>query len=58
MLRVDLCDILAELSASIVSVECTDCKKFLCLELLREGGSNELHRYHVMCRVGFEALFL
>ena len=58
MLRVDLCDILAEMSASIVSVECMDCKKVLCLELLGEGGSNELHRSPVLCRVGFEALCL
>jgi hypothetical protein len=45
--------ILAELSASIASAECTDCKKVLCLELLREGGSSELHRSLVMRRVGF-----
>jgi hypothetical protein len=53
VLRDDLCDILAELSASIVSVECTDCKKVLCLELLWEGGSSELHRSLVLCGVGF-----
>jgi hypothetical protein len=58
VLRANLCDILAELSASIVSVECTDCKKVLCLEILGEGGSSELRRSHVLCGVGFEALFL
>ena len=58
MLRDDLCDILAEMSASIVSVECTDCKKVLCLELLGEGGSSELCRYPVLHGVRFEALFL
>jgi hypothetical protein len=53
-----MCDILAELSASIVSVECTDCKKVLCLELLREGGSSDLRKSLVLRRVGFEALCL
>ena len=58
MLRADLRDILVELSASIVSVECMDYKKVLCLELLGEGGSSELRRSHVLCGVGFEALCL
>ena len=58
MLRDDLCDILVELSASIISVECKNCKKVLCLELLGEGGSSELRRSHVLRGVGFEALFL
>ena len=58
VLRADLCDILAELSASIVSAECTDCKKVLCLELLGEGGSSELRRSLVLRGVGFEALCL
>jgi hypothetical protein len=58
VLRVDLCDMLAELSASIVSVECIDCKKVLCLELLEEGGSSELHKSLVLHKVGFEAPFL
>jgi hypothetical protein len=58
VLRVDLCDILAEMSASSVSVECMDCKKVLCLELLGEGGSSELCRSPFMCRVGFKALCL
>jgi hypothetical protein len=53
-----MCDMLAELSASIVSAECTDCNKVLCLELLREGGSSELHKSHVLRGVGFEALCL
>jgi hypothetical protein len=58
MLRADLCDILAEQSASIVSTECMDCKKVLCLELLGEGGSSELCRSPVLRGVGFEALCL
>jgi hypothetical protein len=58
VLRVDLCDILAELSASVVSAECMDCKKVLCLELLGEGGSSKLRRSPVLCRVVFEALCL
>ena len=58
MLRVDLWGILAELSASIVSAECTDCKKVLCLELLGEGGSSELCRYPILHGIGFEALCL
>jgi hypothetical protein len=58
VLRVDLCDLLAELCANIVNVECTDCKKVLCLELLGEGGSSELHRSLVLRGVGFEALCL
>jgi hypothetical protein len=37
---------LAELSAS-------DCKKALCLNLTREGGSGEVHRSLVLCGVGF-----
>ena len=58
MLRADLCDILAELSASIVSVECTDCKNILCLEQLGEGGSSELHKSPILHGVGFEVLCL
>jgi hypothetical protein len=58
VLRVDLCDTLAELSASIVSAKCTDCKKVLFLELLEEGGSSELRRSPVLRGVGFEALCL
>ena len=53
-----MCDILAELSASIVSVECMDCKKVLYFELLGEGGCSELRISPVLGRVGFEALFL
>ena len=56
MLRVDLYEILAELSESIVSPECTDCKKVLFLEILGEGGSSELRRSSVLRGVGFEAL--
>jgi hypothetical protein len=48
VLRADLCDILAEMSAIIVSVECTYCKKVLCLELLGEGGSSELRRSPIL----------
>jgi hypothetical protein len=29
----------------------------VCLDRLREGGSSELHRSHVLCRVGFFRLF-
>ena len=58
MLRDNLYDILADLSASIVSAECTDIKKVLCLEILREGGSSEMHRSPVLRGVGFEALCL
>jgi hypothetical protein len=58
VLRAYLCDIIAELSASIVSAECMDCKKVLCLEILEEGGCSELRISPVLGRVGFEALFL
>jgi hypothetical protein len=53
VLRAYLCDILAELSESIVSAKCMDCKKALFLEILREGGSTELCRYPVLRGVGF-----
>jgi hypothetical protein len=58
VLRVDLCDILAELSASIVTVECTNCKKVLCLDLIGKGVSRKLHKSLVLLGVGFEALCL
>jgi hypothetical protein len=58
VLRDARCDTLVEMSASIVSVECMDCKKVLCLELLGEGGSNKLCRSLVLRGVGFEALCL
>jgi hypothetical protein len=44
-----MCDIIAELSASIVSVECMDCMKVLCVEILGDGGSSKLRRSPVLC---------
>jgi hypothetical protein len=58
VLRTDLCDIFVELSASIVSAECMDYNFFLCLELLREGGSSELCISPILRGVGFKALCL
>jgi hypothetical protein len=40
---------LAELSAS----HCKKLWKVVCLDLLEEGGSSELHRSPVLCGVGF-----
>jgi hypothetical protein len=35
----------------VISVECTECEKAKCLDLLGERGPSELRIYLVLCRV-------